>query len=213
MRGALSMAVLSCLLVGCGQARIETFPTPGLAAFDAPATREDRVSHEVATALSQNLRPEFSTRDIHAARRVLLDHPGWLVPAEDGEVCLVHVIYPTVTELGGAALPPATAEVCAPEAVVLAEGIVESQSLTSGTYARTARIVGVVPNDVGTVTITSRAGERTPVTVIRNAYEAILEEPVAVSFVVHRRGHPYTHAVGVRMVQARSRAPVERPTF
>jgi hypothetical protein len=210
---ALVTAALACLPVGCGQAHEATLPAPRLAAFDAPPTAEDRVSHEVATALAQSLRPEFSSQDIRAARRVLLDHPGWLVPAANGEVCLVHVVYPTVSELGGATLPPATAHACAPESAALGEGIVESQSLTSGTYARTARIVGVVPNDVGTVTITSRAGVRTAATVIRNAYEAVIQEPVAISFVVHRHGRLYTHVVGVRVVHARSRSPVDRPTY
>jgi hypothetical protein len=124
------------------------------------------------------------------------------VPASEGEVCLVDLVAPTVARLSGAILPPALARDCAPEASAQAGRLVESQSLTAGAYARSARVVGVVPDGVGAVTIRSRRRPPLVVPVIRNAYDVVVSDPAAVTFVVRQRGRALERRVPLAIVQA-----------
>jgi hypothetical protein len=163
----------------------------------------DALPAEVRDALARSFDAEFTAADLHAARRVLADAPGWLVPATGDQVCLVDLVAPTVASLGGSpAPPPAIAHDCTSEATALGGGLVESQSRTAGAYARSARVVGVVPDGVSEVTVHERGRPPLIVDVIRNAYDVVVPDPVAVSFALHRGSRSVVHTVPVAVVQA-----------
>jgi hypothetical protein len=117
------------------------------------------------------------------------------------------LVYPTITRLEGELLRPSIAHNCALEAKAQAGAIVESQSLTCGLNARTARIVGVSPDGVATVTVLARDGPPIVAAVIRNAYDVMVNDPVAIRFVVNRESRSYTHTIRLAIVQAGGVAP------
>lgn len=208
---SMSIAALSGILAACGTTpRIpQKLPRlPGFVVFDGAPTPDDVIPVEVATALMRSERPEFATADIRKARRVLANDPGWLVPATNGEICLERLIYPLIADIKGAALQPTPSQMCTSESEAQAGRLVETHALlTSGREAKYSTVVGVVPNGVATVTIVSRSGRRISVTVLRNAYEAVVADPVSVRYVMRHRGRLEEHAIPLTSFNSRSASP------
>jgi hypothetical protein len=179
-----------------------------LAVFSGTPTPDDVIPAEMSAAIAQSERPEFTSADIRAARRVLSDDPGWLLPATNGEICLERTVYPLLTESKGVVPPPTRSQSCATEAEVRAGRLVEAQALlTSGTQAKSSRVVGVVPNGVTTVTIVLRRRPHVSVEVIHNAYEAIVPDPIKVQFVTRRGSQLEEHVIPLITFSTRSAAP------
>jgi hypothetical protein len=187
------VVLLGLLPYSCGGTLHSSTVAPsvgGLAVLDEARTASDLLPGEVLTALTQSVQPEFSKADIRSARRVLPLSPGWLVPAGDGQTCLVRLIYPLIPAVHGIALSPTPSYTCASEAATAEGHLVETQSLTtSGTSTGDARVVGVVPDGVTSVTVVSSEGRRTTLPVFRNAYEAIVRDPTVVRFLVRDGNH------------------------
>jgi hypothetical protein len=129
---------------------------------------------------------------------------AWLVPAADGELCLVHLIHPLIARIAGRVLAPAVARACAGGEEAERGQLLEVRSLTLGAYADRAELLGVVPDGVRAVSV-ERAGVLAPVTVpvARNAYRAIVREPTSVRF---RDGH-VVRSLSVTLVRAGAVAP------
>jgi hypothetical protein len=194
------MAVaISLLAAACGGTRPMSARAPtvaGLAVLGEAPMSSDLLPAEVVTALTQSVRPEFTGADLRSARRVLPLNPGWLVPAEDGQACLVRLVYPLIATERGTPLGPTPSYVCASEVATREGRLVETQSLTtSGTGTRNARVVGVVPNGVAAVTLVSGNGRQVTVPVFRNAYEAIAVDPIVVRFVVVDSHHQMKRSI------------------
>jgi hypothetical protein len=169
---------------------------PGFAVFDGAPTSSDALPGEVAATLSRSVNPEFGKAEIKEARRVLANEPGWLVPAANGEICLVQLIYPLVAKEHGQVSPPATTTSCEPEGSAEAGQLVGTHSLSASlTQATDSNVTGVAPNGVATVKIISSRGRSTSVDVIRNAYEVVVADPVAVRFTTTSHGKSITHTV------------------
>jgi hypothetical protein len=198
---ACAVTALSILLASCGAAQDRhpgsaTVSRPGFAVFDDAPTPSDALTEEVAGTLSRNVQPEFGKAEIADARRVLANDPGWLVPAANGEICLVQLIYPVIGAVHGEVLPPTPETACQPEALAEAGQLVGTHSLSASlTQATDSNVTGVAPNGVATVTIVSSRGRSTSVDVIRNAYEVVVADPVAVRFTTTSHGKPITHTV------------------
>ena len=195
-----AIMMLSIFLASCGAAhdrvKTESAPRPGFAVFDGAPTPSDALPAEVAATLTRSTKPEFGNAEIKDARRVLANDPGWLVPAANGEVCLVQLIYPLIAPAHGEVLPPTPATSCAPEAQVQAGQLVGTHSLSASvTRVADSTVTGVVPDGVAAVTIISSHARSTTLDVVRNAYEATVRDPVAVRFVTTSHGKPETHTV------------------
>ncbi|MGE5700789.1 MAG: hypothetical protein ACM3VU_00070 [Arthrospira platensis] len=163
---------------------------------------------DIALALAENPQPGFNGADLRAAKRVLADEPGWLLPAANGELCLVRVVYPLVSESKGVVLPPARSLTCASEAKIQAGRLVDVQALlTSGTKAKESKVVGVAPNRVSTVTVISRDGRQLPVVVRQGAYEAVVANPVGLSFTTRDSGRLEKHVIALSTFSGQSATP------
>jgi hypothetical protein len=170
-------------------------PMGSLAVFADTRTASDILPAQVADSLADSTEPQFSPTDLRSARRVLADTPGWLVPAEDGELCMVRVVYPLEPPTDGTPFSPVVTHACRPAAEARAGRLVETESLGASVAASpSARVVGVAPNGVSNVSIAS-SRLTTIVPVVRNAYEAIIDDPVEVRFVSYDNRHPTLHVV------------------
>jgi hypothetical protein len=180
---------------------------PGLAVFADAPTPSDSLPREAIASLANSVQPEFSAVDIHTARRVLANTPGWIVPASDGELCMVRVVYP-VAPTPGVPFSPSVAYRCSTEPEVEAGRLVETQYLgTTVSRSPHARVVGVAPNGVASVTIVTGDGLQTAVAVTRNAYEAIVDDPVVARFVTFKDGHSHQNAIPLARMPVLSAAP------
>jgi hypothetical protein len=197
---ACALTVLSMFLASCGapqnHARSEIMPSPGFEVFGGSPTSFDTLPTEIAATLSRSVKPEFGRAEIADARRVLANDPGWLLPAANGEICLVQLIYPLIAAVHGEALPPTPVTSCEPEALAEAGRLVGTHSLGSSvTRSADANVTGIAPNGVATVKIIASRGRSVTVDVVRNAYEAVIADPVAVRFIATSHRKAITHAV------------------
>jgi hypothetical protein len=127
--------------------------------------------------------------DIREARKVLSKQEGWLIPAAEGKLCLVRVVYPLVPRSNGKRLPPSLSQTCASETEAVDGRLLETQSLSTTLAQRLpTRVDGIVPNGVHRVTVRSSDGASRTVPVARNAYEVIVVNPRSVAFVAERAG-------------------------
>jgi hypothetical protein len=180
----------------------------GFAVLNTSAKPDDVVPKEVSTALAESVQPEFTSADIRAARRVLADEPVWLVPAVEGRLCMVRLVFPLVTGAQGRDLGPIPAQVCASEAEARAGELVSTHSLaTSATRRASTSIVGIVPDGVRQVSLISRLGTSTTLPVIRNSYATVALEPASVTFVVDRGGRRVTRMVPLATFRSQSSFP------
>jgi len=197
---ACAIMALSAMLSACGavsdRPQPATMSPSDFAVFDDAPAPSDALTGEVAAALLRSLQPEFGKAQIKEARRVLANDPGWLIPAANGEVCLVQLIYPVIGVVHGEALPPAPVTSCEPEVLAEAGQLVGTHSLSASlTQAADSNVTGVAPNGVATVKIVSSHGRSITVDVVRNAYEVVVRDPVAVRFTTTSHGKPTPHTV------------------
>jgi hypothetical protein len=156
-----------------------------------PGTAEEALPAAVTEFLSDSSEPEFAPAERRKARRVLANHPGWLIPASNGELCLVRVTYP-ISDAGGGDLSPAVGDQCEPTEAVQAGELVEVQTLGASAAASMQLVVGIAPEGISTVEIETRNGSVASVPVNQNAYEATVRMPSRVLF---------TRTLGLRSVK------------
>jgi hypothetical protein len=140
----------------------------------------------------------------------LADDPGWLLPASNGEICFIRLVYPLVASAKGEDLHAVPTYSCQSEANARAGRMVETQDLiTAQGRAGKVRVVGVVPDGVAQVSIEERGGRNVPIPTAQNAYEAVLDAPVSVSYVRRDRNHlqRYTVTLPGSAGQGLSRGP------
>jgi len=140
---------------------------------------------EVIEALLHSENTRFDEADVLAAKRVLADEPGWLVPSVSGDQCLVRLVYPVAGFAKNNTLPPIPLWNCVSRAAAQAGHLIETQVVTlAGTKPLHTKVIGIVPDGTQEVYIATRGGRRLVVPVNQNAYEAIVENPVSVRFTV-----------------------------
>jgi hypothetical protein len=184
---ACASVVVAALGIGGGEKRVEQETAKsGLATLEAPSGEGDALPSQVVATLAASVHYEFTPQDFRRARRALANQPAWLLPASEGEVCLVRVVYPRVqTDLEPLIVPN-----CASRAAIEAGELVEVESLSGSAARAKARVVGVVPNGVTAVDVESTEVDLastehrvTRVPVMRNAFEAIVGDPARAWFV------------------------------
>jgi hypothetical protein len=184
-----AIAAVLLTFAGCGAAQRSqptNKPTPlAFAVLRAPGAVEDAVPSWVARGLLAGTEPALSSGDIESARRVLANQQGWLIPAPEDELCLVRVVEPLVSEAGGHHLYPSVKRSCVSQVQAEQGRLYETQSLST-TFAKRlpTRVVGIVPDGVGEVTIHWDGGAAASVPVIRNAYEDVVINPSSIAFAV-----------------------------
>lgn len=220
-RGALLccclLAAADAALAGCGAAGHgraarpvagQLSRPPRFAVFSQTAASQEALPAEAAADLRQSAQPRFSAAGIGMAARVLPGNSAWLVPAANGEVCLVRIVYPQVATLRGQPVPPAVGRDCVPEAVAQQGRLLETQTLGGVLHgAVRSNVFGIVPDGVRAVAIVSRGGESQTVAVERNAYEALAVEPSAVRFVQRQGSRSWHRSVAVVSFNANSASP------
>jgi hypothetical protein len=207
---------LACLLTSCSSDRQNARAAvrhPGFSLLDQRGGPNDAVPSQVTAALEADVSPEFTARDIRIARRVLPSESAWLVPAEGGDLCLVRLVYPLVSSIGGTPLGPAVAVGCNSEAAALAGRLVATQSLSATSAARTVpvRVIGIVPDGVENVSIRSGRGHASRVAVVQNAYEAVLRDPTEVLFEIRHGGRRTHTEVPLILASFSNAVPVQQP--
>jgi hypothetical protein len=179
----LGVAVMACAVGGAfALARDPRKSVERSAVLGIPGTAEEALPTAVTEFLSNATEPEFAPAERRKARRVLANHPGWLIPASDGELCLVRVSYP-IDGAGRGDLSPAAGDQCEPEEAVQAGELVEVQTLgTSAVAAPMRLVVGIAPEGVSVVEIEAQNGSVAAVPVNQDAYEATVRMPTRVLF-------------------------------
>lgn len=173
----------------------ERAPVLGFAVSATPATSDDALPRDVADTMMGLANPEVLAADVRAARRVIREG-AWLLPAANGEACLVRLAYSLVAPRGS--IPPYARHVCLPEQLAQEGRLLEAESFATPEKPNpNARVVGIVPNGVSSVTFRSRGGQHTVVQTTRNAYEAIVIEPVELAFVSREGGKTTRHSFGI----------------
>jgi hypothetical protein len=179
-----------CVLASCGTPRrASEAASTDFAVLKQAATPDDEVPPQVATALHESVEPEFTVSDIGAARRVLANEPGWLVPAADGELCIVRVVYPVAAGISSSTPEPSTSRLCVPEPTAVLGKLVLTHSLSPILQDRQGdiQVIGVVPDGITSVSIVSQNQHSLNVDVLRNAYSAVVVDPETVRFHGPRR--------------------------
>jgi hypothetical protein len=185
------LLLVAATICSCGGARRPP-PSPAKhepavpAVLRRPGSAEDVLPQAVVSSLRESVQPEFDLASLHSARRVLADQPVWLLAA-GGEVCLVRLVYPLVS---GRGLPSLVTHECASPSVTAAGSLVVVQSLvtSSSDTPAPARVIGIAPDDISAVTIRCKGAADLRVAVMRNAYEAVVANPVSVDFRVRVNG-------------------------
>jgi len=121
----------------------------------------------------------------------------------------VRIVYPLVSTVQGNPLTPLPITVCLSDGAARAGYLVEAQSLgTSGTAATRARVIGIAPDGVTSMTLISRGRpKRINIPVTRNAYEAIVAKPVAVRFVVPLGHRSIARSIPLKLFSTSKPAP------
>jgi hypothetical protein len=212
----LATSALLVALAGCGTAHEQLQPPKprprsrpsAFAVLRAPASGDDALPPWVAHHLVDGDGPTLSAADIKGARRVLANQQGWLVPGPESELCLVRVVDPLVSQVGGQSLSPSVERSCASQAQAEQGRLSETQSLST-TFAKRlpTRVVGIVPDGVREVTIHWAGGASTSVAVARNAYEDTLINPSSVSFTAASSGHRRRYVVRLSSVAGTRPSP------
>ena len=193
-RAALTACTLG-LLTSCSSAahdptrttvRQEPQKSRGLVAFfavlGAPRTAHDELppSGRALLAEQPNL---IAPQNYTHARSVSTQWSTWLIPAKGEQLCLIRELYP-LRILQAVGLPPIAAADCATVEEARHGQLVITQS-AGATVHGMADVLGVVPDGVRSVMITSRNHRRTSTLVARNAYAAAVATPMQVSFLTH----------------------------
>lgn len=210
-RAAVALILLGAV-AGCGAA-VGSHPiNSGQSSFSilrSARSANDAIPPWIARRLSESGNPPLLSRtDLREARKVLPHQEGWLVPAGEGNLCLVGVVQPLVPEINGQRLPPVSKRSCASEAKAEAGELFETQSLST-TFAKRlpTRVDGIVPDGVRHVTVHFLGGASRVLPVKRNSYETIVVNPYSLSFVAHRGGRRQRYILSVPTAAGASPAP------
>jgi hypothetical protein len=186
---------------------------PGFSALRDMALRET-LPHEVAQSLLTSVGTEFVTADTRVAARLRPLRPIWLVPANDGDLCLVRLTYATSLGARSAALPPSLTRTCLSDAEAKLGRLVETQTPGSSTRGeRQTAVIGVVPDGVRTVTLVSWRGSRETVSVRDNAYEGSLVDPREAQFVLYRNARALRRRIDLAAGPQTLNHPTRRTEF
>jgi hypothetical protein len=109
---------------------------------------------------------------------------AWLIPVADERLCLLYTVKALTPGPGGRSLPPAVVQQCATLAAAIVGRLVVTQSLSASSSggSEEIRILGVVPDGVGRVSVIGGDGRTTVLPVQRNSYAGTVAEPTAVRF-------------------------------
>jgi hypothetical protein len=178
---------------------------PPFAVMSTRRTGDDQLPADVVSSLSESTQPAFAPAGMRAARRVEADQPVWLVEAADSELCIVRRLYPLMRT---SSLAPVVAHSCASPAEASAGRLVVVQSLlTHGTHTTYARVAGLAPDGVASVRIARRRRPPAVIPVARNAYEAVVRDPVSVGFETARKAATQLRPVQLSAFDAGAGAP------
>jgi len=182
-----ALAVVAILATGCGGAtghvRGRAIASPeriprGFAVLRSRRTSDDGLPASALHALASSRRPYFAASSYRGARRVLASPPAWLLSANGGDLCLVHIIYPLLSSFHGELLAPTPTFTCGSPAQARQGRLLDVQSLSTTATARApALVLGVLPDGIGSVTIGSRDGPDVTAPVLRNAFAAKIRAP------------------------------------
>jgi hypothetical protein len=183
------------------------------AVLEAAASADDRMPPEVSTSLNLSSGPEFTAQELHRARRILADQPAWLVPAQEGDLCVVRLVYPLDGKARDGIFAPAVMHNCVPERSAQAGQLVQIQTLgTSVATSRRCRVVGIVPNGVGLVHVEASDGDSATAPVNRNAYEVIVDEPTKAWFIVDTGSREKRDTVALPSFRPKNASPYAGPS-
>ncbi len=208
----LAIGVAGC---GIGQNGVSTVKaqSSAFAVLNTARTSADTVPSRLAGDLLKKGEPSLSPTAIHNARRVIPNKQVWLVPAPEGVLCLVRVVYPLIA-LGtrGERLPPVLRGACSSEKAAETGRLMATQSLIA-TFAKLVptRVYGIVPNGVRHVVARSSGKAARTVAVQRNAYEFTMINPRSVSFVTSSGGHQRRYLIPTPTVAGAKPYPGQRP--
>lgn len=202
---------------GCGASRSELRASPShLSAFavlNSARTRADTVPSKVAHYLLQLDEPSLSPVEIQDARTVLPNRRVWLVPAPEGMLCLVRMIYPLVLGVHGEHLPPAVGGKCSSEKGAQEGRLMASQSLSVRPTERVPmRVYGIVPDGVRNVLARSSRDVVRIVRVQRNAYEFSMVNPQSVSFATGQGRGRGRYVVSIPSIAGAKQSPSSSST-
>ncbi len=159
-------------------------------------TPDDTLPRRVVAALLENTHSAFVRADLPFARRITRFSAGWLVPAQNGEVCLVQLVQPLIRQENGVPLAPAVSTRCQPEAAAQEGRLIEARALVVRPVASPRyRVVGVVPDGVSQVELLFGEHGHETIAATRNAYEAVARAPRAVRYVT--AGAATAHSVPI----------------
>jgi hypothetical protein len=193
VRSLIPVIVVSFLLSSCGSQVSRTTGSAGRSMFGVlrqPRTADDVLPKQLEDSLREGEGPEFSAQAIGAARRILPTTPAWLVPADNGELCIAMLEYPVASTGRTSSLPPIASHGCVGEPAALLGRLVVVRSLATAPTTRDApaEIIGVSPDGVANVTVKANHSRLTTVGVSRNAYSATVTGPKQLLFRTKRRG-------------------------
>jgi hypothetical protein len=206
-------AVLSFLLSSCG-GQVSHATRPGdasaFAVLRQPRTADDVLPKQIADSLRETERPAFSSQDVSAARRILANTPAWLLPADNGEVCLAMLEYPVAR---GASFAPIPLHGCVPEGAARLGKLVLVRSLATvpTTSDSRAQVLGIVPDGVPSITVRARDPRLSTVAVLRNAYSLVVNGPRQMHFQTRRSGRRTVVAVPLTTPKTSNTAPDNAP--
>jgi len=183
------------------------------AVLEGTASAEDGLPREVSSSLSASSEPEFTPTELRQARRVLADQPTWLVPAQEGELCVVQLAYPLDGKLQDGVFAPTVMQNCVPEPSAQAGQLVQVQTLgTSVATSKRSRVVGVVPNGVAVVHVETSDGGSATAAVNRNTYEVVVDEPTKAWFAIDLGTHEARETVTLPSFRPKSASPYVSPS-
>lgn len=188
-----SVIVVSFLLSSCGSQAARTTEPTGRSMFGVlrqSRTADDVLPKQLEDSLQEGEGPEFSAQAIRSARRILPTTPAWLVPADNGELCIAMLEYPVTSTGRTSSLPPIASHGCVRESAALLGRLVVVRSLatTPTAHDAPAEVIGVLPDGVAKVTIKANHSRLTTVGVSRNAYSVTVTGPKQLLFRTKHRG-------------------------
>ncbi len=215
VRGGACGAVLALVVGvgGCGTGRSELSALTGhssaFAVLRTARTDADLVPSRVARYLLQRDEPSLSPVDIQDARSVIHNREVWLVPAPEGMLCLVRMIYPLILGVHGEHLPPIAGGKCSSGRDAEEGHLMATLSLAVRPAERVpTRVYGIVPDGVRRVLARSSRNVVRTVTVQRNAYEFIMVNPRSVSFTAGQGGGRQRYVISTPSVAGSKPSPL-----
>jgi hypothetical protein len=148
----------------------------------ATRTLDDELPPAGRALLVGSTRLVFPVGAAGYARRLFGGQPAWLVPAADGVICIMDEVFAVARASGGRSLPPQPGLTCAYIDEAKAGRLVVTHSGSPAAHGKSL-VMGVAPDGVRAVIITSGDGHKTTVPVMRNGYVGLVNWPVQGAFV------------------------------